>query len=137
MKKTVTILLLFCFKLTQAYTGDEIIGRWLTTDKDAIFEIYKAQGKYYGKLEWTNADGIDKYNSDPNLRKKTIIGRTTMNNFVFDGNQTWKNGTIYNGANGKTYSCRLRLESNNLLEVHGYVGIPLLGKSVFWTRLTK
>lgn len=43
-------------------------------------------------------------------------------------------GTIYDPRNGKTYECEVTLEYDGTLEVRGYVGLPLYGKTVVWTR---
>lgn len=118
-----------------AQKGDEVVGRWMVTDKNAIFEIYKENGKYYGKLKWTSLDPSDKNNSNPELRKRSLINATLMKDFYYDGCCTWKDGSIYNGDNGKTYSCQLKMKSQNELEVRGYIGIPLLGRTVIWTRV--
>lgn len=135
--RRIILYLTFICNTAIAQTGDEIIGCWLTTEKDAIFCIFKLNNVYYGKLDWTPADGIDYHNPDPALRKTSIIGRTTIKNLVFNGKDAWTGGSIYNGSNGKTYSCRLKLIDHDHLDLHGYIGIPLLGRSVIWTRVKR
>lgn len=53
-----------------------------------------------------------------------------------------KNGTKYDGGkildpeNGKVYKCKMTLnEAGNELEVRGYIGFSLLGRSQTWTRI--
>ena len=53
----------------------------------------------------------------------------------FDNTQ-WDDGKILDPANGKFYDCILKLSENpNQLNVRGYIGIPLLGRSQAWLRV--
>lgn len=58
-----------------------------------------------------------------------------MTNFEFDGGNVWDEGKIYNPEDGKTYSCKMTLKNPNTLDVRGYVGISLIGKTQVWTRI--
>lgn len=56
-----------------------------------------------------------------------------LNDFVYkDG--SWEEGAIYDAKNGKTYSCIIKQKDSNTLEVRGYMGISLIGRTVEWTR---
>jgi uncharacterized protein (DUF2147 family) len=48
---------------------------------------------------------------------------------------TYVEGTIYNGENGKTYSANLSLQPDGTLRVRGYVGRSLFGETQIWTRV--
>ena len=54
--------------------------------------------------------------------------------FEYAGDGRWKGGTIYDPNSGKTYRCVVTLVDANTLEVRGYVGVPLLGRTETWTR---
>jgi uncharacterized protein (DUF2147 family) len=43
------------------------------------------------------------------------------------------NGRIYDPGSGNSYRCRIE-RSNDFLRVHGYVGVSLLGRTVYWQR---
>jgi uncharacterized protein (DUF2147 family) len=47
----------------------------------------------------------------------------------------WRGGVIYDPASGNTYSCQARLDGADRLELRGYVGIPLLGRTTYWLRV--
>lgn len=116
--------------------NDAIIGKWINPDKDAKFEIYKKDDKYFGKIIWgTGSDAKDSKNPDPALRNRDLVGLTILNNFIFNGKNAWENGTIYDPKEGKTYSCTLTLTSVNKLDVRGYVGLSLFGRTETWTRI--
>lgn len=121
-------------------SADDVLGLWLTDDGKARIEIYKESGKYSGKIVWlkepNNPNGspkLDKENPDSELQKKPIIGLNLVKGFTFNDDQ-WEGGEIYDPENGKTYSCRIRLKSGKL-EVRGYIGAPMFGRTVVWTRI--
>ncbi len=127
---------------------DDILGVWNTEDKDAKIEIYKCGIKYCGKILWLQeptyppdskegAPGtpkLDQNNPNPELRKTPLIGLPILLDFMFDGNNSWKKGKIYNSESGKTYSGKMMLVSPNQLNVRGFIGISLIGGTTTWTR---
>jgi uncharacterized protein (DUF2147 family) len=123
--------------------GDVILGNWLTDEGEAEVEIYKCGGEYCGKIVWLkepkNDEGKDKTdtnNPDPEKRDRRIVGLNIVWGFKYDKYGKWVKGKIYDPDNGKTYSCKMTLESDNL-NVRGYVGISLLGRTTVWTRVER
>lgn len=115
---------------------DAILGRWLNQDKTAKFEIFKQNGRYFGKIIWgTGKNSKDVHNPNPQLRNRDLVGLLLLNNFEYAGNLKWTNGTIYDPNNGKTYNCQLTLNTNNQLDVRGYIGFSLFGKSETWSKV--
>lgn len=65
---------------------------------------------------------------------KPVEGMTIMWGVTKDGDQ-WDGGQILDPKYGKTYKVRLRLTDNGQkLDVHGYIGVPMLGRSQVWER---
>jgi len=132
-----------------AQTADAILGTWLTTDengyRDSVVEIILQDGRYAGLVRWveftTYPEGdrmagqalVDRENPDPNLRERPVLGLPVLQGLSFDGEQ-WVGGTTYSVRSGKTYRVRLRLAEPEILEVRGYLGSPMFGQSVYWTR---
>lgn len=128
--------------------GDEILGVWRTTDDKSTVEIFKKKGAYFAKIlslkepNWPVNDeqGMagkpknDRNNPKPELRNRPVVGLEFMNDFVFSGKNKWTDGKIYDPEVGKTYSCKMTLVNANKLEVRGYIGFSLLGRTVVWTR---
>ena len=53
-----------------------------------------------------------------------------------DGSAVWEGGKILDPENGKNYSLRLTpIEGGKKLEVRGYLGMPLLGRTQTWIRV--
>jgi len=129
----------------QEVVAGDILGKWLNEDKDAHIEIFMKGDKYFGKLVWiktpndpeTGKPKLDKHNPDPELQKRPSLGLELLTNFVFDDDE-WEDGEIYDPKTGKTYSCYMEFpdEDNlNNLKIRGYIGISLLGKTTYWTRV--
>lgn len=121
--------------------ADGILGTWLSEKKNGKVEIYKTGDKYYGKLIWSKtmfeADGAtskrDVKNSDASLRTRKLKDLIILKDFVFEDN-VWTDGKIYDPEAGKVYSCTMKLKGNTL-NIRGYVGISLFGRSSVWTRI--
>lgn len=142
MKKTLFLLaFLFATATVFAQSADAIVGKWLNKDGDAHIQIYKKGSKYYGKLVWlknpTNEEGkakTDIHNPNTNLRSRAILGLEILQNFSYDDGE-WEDGTIYDPKSGKTYSCKMTMSGNDKLNVRGYIGISLIGRTDTWTRV--
>ena len=53
-----------------------------------------------------------------------------------DGKNVWEGGKILDPENGKNYSLRLTpIDGGKKLEVRGYIGAPLLGRTQTWIRV--
>lgn len=137
---TVLILLLTPNRSLMAGGNDAVIGRWYTTDKGGIVEIYQCGDELCGRIVWLKdpnfEDGkpkTDLNNPDENKRQDPIIGLNMLKGFEADGTNKWDNGTIYDPKNGKTYSCKMELDGD-VLSVRGYIGFSLFGRTETWTR---
>jgi uncharacterized protein (DUF2147 family) len=131
-----------------AEEGKEILGVWNTSDNKGQVEIFKVDEKLHGKIiklkepNWPVDDekGMggkpknDRNNPEPKLRGKPIAGLEIMSGFTYAGKKRWENGKIYDPENGKTYKCKMTLTSTNRLEVRGFIGISLIGRTDVWTR---
>lgn len=122
--------------------GDAALGLWLTGSGKAKIRIYKdANNKYNGKIAWLREpkyeDGnvkVDKNNPDPAKKKTPLMGLNNLTGFVYDGDNEWTDGHIYDPENGKSYKCKMELTDANTLEVRGYIGISLFGRTDVWKR---
>jgi uncharacterized protein (DUF2147 family) len=141
--KSIFLYFIFIFVFSiilKAEKADDIIGQWYTENNESLVEIYKNNGKYYGKIIWLkepNRNGkpkLDEKNPDDKLKERPIIGLNILKDFVFDGSNEWNDGKIYDPKSGKTYSCYIKFEGTDKLKIRGYIGISLLGRTTYWTR---
>lgn len=136
-------IIMFCINfLGISQTANDILGKWYTTDKGAIIEIYKKEHQYYGKFIWleepNNGKGtpkVDKNNPNSVLQSRTIMGMDLLMSFTFDNEKRWEEGKIYNPEDGKIYDAYIELSNKDLLELTGYMGFTWMGKTVVWTRV--
>jgi uncharacterized protein (DUF2147 family) len=150
MKKSfaaISLLLIFIFSglaaMSQSRKADDLLGQWLNEDKDAHIEIYKDGNKYFGKLVWlkfpiddeTGKPKLDKHNDDESLRSRPVQDLVILKDFVFDGDDTWDDGTIYDPKNGKTYDCYIEYENDSTLKIRGYIGFSWIGRNTYWTAV--
>lgn len=143
IRKFVSVFLLLFFGLiwnAKAQAENAILGLWYNTEKTAQIQILKSGSEFIGKITWVknpNPDGkpvLDRQNSDPKLRTRPILGLSILDGLKYGGG-VWKDGEIYDPNSGKTYSCELRLKSDKILEVKGYLGFSFVGRTVEWTKV--
>lgn len=141
--KSIFLYFILIFALSiilKAEKADDIIGQWYTENNESLVEIYKNNGKYYGKIIWLkepNRNGkpkLDEKNPDDKLKERPILGLNILKDFVFDGSNEWNDGKIYDPKSGKTYSCYIKFEETDKLKIRGYIGISLLGRTTYWIR---
>ena len=127
-----------------AAPGESPEGYWLTAKKDGIIQILRCGEALCGKLAWfrispndPNQQGLDINNPDPARRSRPLCGVTFMSGFKAAGPGGWEDGAIYDPESGKTYHATLTLRPDGTLDLHGYIGIPLFGRSEVWTRYTQ
>ncbi len=117
------------------------LGVWTNQDGKAEFEIYKCGDKLCGKivsLKEPNRNGkpkVDQNNPEQKLQSRPLMGMVFMKGFEYEGSNKWDDGTIYDPESGKTYSCYMKILGKDKMEVKGYIGISLIGKSQAWTRV--
>ncbi|AWG26615.1 DUF2147 domain-containing protein [Flavobacterium kingsejongi] len=120
----------------------QVTGKWKTIDDEtgdakSIVEITEKDGKIYGKVveilnpekkasKCQNCTGTDK--------DKPILGLTIIKGLEKKGDE-YTNGKILDPQKGKLYKCTISLDGKDKLNVRGYVGISLLGRTQTWSRV--
>jgi uncharacterized protein (DUF2147 family) len=108
-------------------------GKWITIDdetgkKKSIVELYKADGKLYGKILYL----FPREGREPNAKctkctddrkNKPLVGLQIVRNLKWDGEE-WYGGTIVDPENGKVYTVKIWVDPDNpdKLNVRGYIG---------------
>ena len=144
MLKKIGITLLIAMTsgfVVSAQKADAILGQWVNPNGQDHILIYKKGNKYFGKLDWIKFPNdeqgkpkTDKNNPDQALQSRPDLGLELLKDFTFGGDDVWDDGTIYDPKNGKTYSCKMTIDGNNL-KIRGYVLFSLFGRTEVWTRL--
>jgi len=128
--------------LAQASSPNEIEGVWETEERNFKFEVFDAGGSYAARVIYGDrlmeADGRtfkkDVHNPDPKLRGRSLEGITFLTDLKWDArDRRWEDGKFYDGSSGRTYSGRASIR-DGALELRGYSGTPLLGRTIVLYR---
>ena len=146
MKKIFVTTIFFILSMfsvfAQKSAPGNIVGIWLSEDKNVKVEIYEAGPQYFGKQVWGQvlyeADGTtpkkDVNNSNERLRKRDLKNLVIFNNFDYD-HGVFDGGTFYDYKSGRRYKSILKLNGANVLKVRDYTALSLFGKTTTWTRV--
>lgn len=123
------------------------VGLWKTIDdktkvEKSLVRVVDNGGVVTGKVEKildpkAKPDAVCDECTDEN-KGKPIQGMTIIRNVKknADHEGQWDGGTILDPNDGKHYKVRLRPSSDGKkLEVRGYIGVPMLGRSQTWLRV--
>lgn len=125
--------------------ADDLVGVWMPSEGTAMVKIEKIGSKYFGRIVWlkepNDEDGnpkTDKKNPDENLHSTPLKGYRILKDFVWNPEtKLWEDGTIYDPKNGTTYSCKIEQTEENRIEVRGFVGAEMFGRTDVWTKMKK
>lgn len=151
MKTTRFILALFAVFLSAASAAETAeksspVGYWetisdVTKKPRSIVWLYETDGVLYGKIvkNLDPAEGEGKLCTEcpGEFHDKPVIGLQFLWGLKEkEGN--WKGGRVLDPDNGKIYRCKLAVqEGGETLNVRGYLGISLLGRTQTWKRAEK
>ena len=144
MKHLIFLFFLSSFVFSQHTQKDPntgVISKYSSNGN--ILERYTldSNGKYHGKITWMlnplDENGnpkTDPLNPDESLQSRSRMGMVIMYSFEYDSDNKWDNGNIYDPKSGNEYSGTMTLTSKNRLDLRGYVGIPIFGRTSNWSR---
>jgi uncharacterized protein (DUF2147 family) len=129
-----------------------VMGTWLTQSGVAQVRIAPCQdatqgpicGFIVGLINPKGPDGqvvapdvaTDYRNANPSLRGRKVIGMPLIWGFKAGSDpNSFEDGQIYNGENGKIYNANISLQPDGKLRLRGYVGSPIFGETQVWTRV--
>ncbi|MGA9335672.1 MAG: DUF2147 domain-containing protein [Rudaea sp.] len=121
------------------------VGVWQTVDDHthrprAIVRIDEHDGTLSGRIvHLFRAAGEDPAPRcaacDGSRHDRPVLGMTILWNLRRHGD-IWDGGRILDPESGDIYRCRLRLvDDGKQLQVRGYIGFALFGRSQSWTRM--
>jgi uncharacterized protein (DUF2147 family) len=121
------------------------VGTWKTIDdktkaERALVRITESGGVLTGRIEkllagstMTPDSKCDKCEDD--RKDKPIVGLEIVRGVKKGEGDVWEGGTILDAGEGKVYKVRMTpIEGGKKMEVRGYVGMPMLGRTQVWIR---
>ena len=120
------------------------VGIWYAEGGAAQIDLRDCGAALCGRVVWLRSpfdehgcELRDRYNPLDSLRQRPVIGLEILRGLErspgADG--VWTDGTIYDPGSGSTYRASLTVVDESRLELRGYVGIPLLGRTATWFRV--
>ena len=144
MKKAAVAFVLATASLV-AMAQNTPAGLWKTIDDDgktekSLVRITNTNGVYSGKVEKISdpakaAEVCSK--CDDERKDKPIVGMTIIWEVKQDAEDPglFAGGQILDPAKGSSYKVRLKpIEGGKKLEVRGYIGSPMFGRTQTWVR---
>lgn len=138
MMRILTISLLFFLLAINAHAqmADDIIGDYILPNNIEV-EIFKQNGKYFGKItglnNFKNGQKKDINNPDKSKRDDSLLGKVIIENLEIDSSEKqWKNGTIYSAEKGLVLDFKITAIRNNEIEVVGSKYI--FRKTLIWLK---
>ena len=141
MRAVLVLATLSCVQSIASEDLSRIEGVWLKEDGDGWIELTIVSGELTGSIAGSpqdpdnrNPPRLDGQNPDPALRSRPLLGLTILAGFRHEADGRWVGGQIYDPNSGKTYRGTITVLDDNTLDLRGYVGIPLIGRTETWRR---
>ena len=130
--------------LAPVFAADTPVGLWKNIDDEtgkpkALIRITENEGAFQGQIEKLyrepNEDQNPKCDKCEGARKdQPIVGMVILSGLKKEGEE-FNGGEIIDPKNGKVYKAKMHLtDAGKKLNVRGYVGMPMLGRSQVWVR---
>jgi uncharacterized protein (DUF2147 family) len=127
-----------------AWAQTTAAGLWKTIDDEtgkprALVRIVESNGEYRGKIEklfrGPGQDPNPKCDKCEGANKdQPRIGMTIITGMHQEGNE-YTGGQILDAESGKVYKSKMTLlEDGKKLNVRGYIGMPMFGRTQTWLR---
>jgi uncharacterized protein (DUF2147 family) len=134
------------FVLSPAHGADEPspVGLWKNIDDvtgkpKALIRITESQGELQGRLEKLflapQVDQNPRCDKCEGVHKdQPVLGMVFMSGLKKKGDE-YTGGEIIDPDNGKVYKSKVTLiDGGRKLNVRGYIGVPMFGRSQVWVR---
>ncbi len=146
MKKSLFLLMTLMGIVAIAHATDlrSPVGYWQTiSDKTgqprSVMQLYETDGVLYGKAvkSLVPGDTLEKPCTECSgeFHNQTIAGMRVLWGLK-EVNGEWKGGKVLDPDNGSIYRCKLAVsEDGQKLNIRGFIGISLLGRTQTWNRI--
>lgn len=143
MKKVLVLAL--AFAAAQVFAQTSPVGLWKTVDdksgkEKSLVRIAETNGVLSGKIEKLLDPSVkqdevcDKCKDS--RKDKPVLGLLIIEGVKKSSDTLWEGGQILDPNNGEVYKVRLTpAEGGKKLDVRGYIGMPMLGRTQTWIRV--
>ena len=117
----------------RAQTAEDAFGVWLNPENQSNVEFYRCGGPVRKITKVSDGQKTDDKNPDVAKRNRPVVGLVIMEGAKKSGANTWS-GTLYNRADGKSYSGTVTVKAKNSLDLSGCVALVVC-RTTTWTRV--
>lgn len=118
--KTISLAVIGLLATTGFAFAADPSGTWRLDNGKVTVKVRQCGGEVcaniVGLKEPTYKDGspkIDKYNKNPSLRNRPLMGLSVLSNMKSTGDGSWS-GAIYNADDGRTYNATMTLSGSTM-----------------------
>jgi uncharacterized protein (DUF2147 family) len=143
INKTIQLSILFTIFITMSVSAQSVFGMWKTIDDrtglpKGVIEIYKKEGKMYGKVVKILEEGqegrvCDK--CDGELKDRPVTGMEIITGGEPHDDGEWKGKRLFDPEQAMTFRFKIWLnpENSNELKVRGY--LAFIYRTQTWIRV--
>ncbi len=114
-----------------AQTAEDAFGVWVNPENKSHTEFYKCGDGLCAKIvKISDGQKTDDQNPDASKKSRPIVGLVIMQGAKKTGANKWA-GTLYNRADGKSYSGTLTVKSKDSVELAGCVAAVFCKTTAF------
>lgn len=120
------------------WAGEESILEVTLVDDGLSARIFALTNPVYRPDEPEGPAGnprLDDRNDDEVLRQRPVLGLELLSGYRYEDGR-WQ-GKIYDPKTGNTYTSRMWVDGDGRLKMRGYVGIPMLGRTVEYVPVSE
>lgn len=139
-------LLVFIFINSSLYAqsaSDRVCGKWESSEKNLVVEVYKVHDDFKAKITWFDAGSealmracTDDNNPDKALRTRKVLGMDVLNGLIYDSkSNSWENGTVYDAKHGREWDASAYINKKGQLKVRGYWHFKFIGRTMTFNRV--
>lgn len=129
-----------------AWAQESAVGLWRTIDDQtgkprSLVRIFEDNGTLSGRIEKLFRGPEEEQNPvcdkcEGPRKDQPIVGMTIISDMQKEGPREYSGGQILDPASGKVYKSNMALsEDGKKLDVRGYIGMPMLGRTQTWERV--
>ena len=144
MKYFIFLFLVFSSSSFAQKNIDEILGKWIATDKTFAVNIYKEGNSFQAKVIWFDErmgsgkpmhSRTDHANPRAELRNRKVIGMDVLHDLTYNSEKhLWENGKIYDASSGRIWDSYAEIKKDGKLYVRGFWKFTWIGKALHFTR---
>lgn len=119
-------------------------GYWVTPEGGSVIQMAPCDSGLCGSIVGLRLSRkptdvpFDQHNPDAAKRSQPLCGLVMAGSLkpVKGSTTKWEDGWVYDPDSGSTYKAEMKLDGPDKLDLRGYLGISLFGRTMSWTRET-